>query len=213
MTPERTDKFRKVVACRQPNLTVVLENVHDPHNIGAVLRSCDAVGIQQIFVLYTEPHLAKEEFIIGKRTSSGARHWVDVHYYTRPDACFSHVREICDQVFATQLGVESKPLHTLDFTRSTALIFGNERDGVSEEVLKFTDGNFLIPQVGMVESLNISVACAVSLYEAFRQRFDAGFYTYRQPLNAEQQQQLFEDYLQRHESKSKGKNVVVRKKG
>ena len=213
MTPERTEKFRKVVACRQPDLTVVLENVHDPHNIGAVLRSCDAVGVQQLFVLYTEPHLAKEQLVIGKRTSSGARHWVDVHYYTDPEACFGHVRSICEQVFATHLGVESKSLHAIDFTRSTALIFGNEHDGVSEEVLKYADGNFLIPQVGMVESLNISVACAVSLYEAFRQRSEAGFYSGNSPLSPEQQEALFREYQRRHQTKGSGKNVVVKRKG
>lgn len=213
MTPERTEKFRKVVANRQPDLTVVLENVHDPHNIGAVLRSCDAVGVQEIFVLYTEPHLAQEELVIGKRTSSGARHWVDVHYYTDPEACFRHVRSICEQVFATHLGVESKSLHAIDFTLPTALIFGNEHDGVSEEVLKYADGNFLIPQVGMVESLNISVACAVSLYEAFRQRSEAGFYSDNRPLSPAQQEALFQDYLERHQSKGSGKNVVVKKKG
>lgn len=213
MTPERTEKFRKVVACRQPDLTVVLENVHDPHNIGAVLRTCDAVGVQQLFVLYTEPNLAKEELVIGKRTSAGARHWVDVHYYTDPEACFKHVRSCCEQIFATHLGIESRPLHTIDFTRPTALIFGNEHGGISAEVLKYADGNFLIPQVGMVESLNISVACAVSLYEAFRQRSVAGFYTHNKPLSPPQQEALFQDYLQRHQSKGSGKNVVVKKKG
>ena len=71
--------------------------------------------------------------IIGKRTSSGARHWVDVHYYTDPEACFRHVRSICEQVFATHLGVESRSLHAIDFTRPTALIFGNERAGIGIE--------------------------------------------------------------------------------
>lgn len=212
MTPERIEKFRTVAACRQPDLTVVLENVHDPHNIGAVLRTCDAVGVQQIFILYTEPQLAKDKLIIGKRTSSGARHWVDVHYYTNPEACFRHVRSICEQVFATQLGAESKPVYDIDFTRPTALIFGNERDGLSKEMLRYSDGNFIIPQVGMVESLNISVACSVSLYEAFRQRFQAGFYNQNRPLSPQQQEALFQNYLQRHQSKRKNGNVVVKKK-
>ncbi|MEL6924375.1 MAG: TrmH family RNA methyltransferase, partial [Bacteroidota bacterium] len=81
MTPERAAKFRRVIRRRQPNLTVILENVHDPHNIGAVLRSCDSVGIAEIFVLYTDPRLDVDRLELGKRSSSGARRWVDVHFY------------------------------------------------------------------------------------------------------------------------------------
>lgn len=212
MTPEREEKFRRVVARRQPDLTVVLENVHDPHNIGAVMRSCDAVGVQQLFVLYTEPQLIQKEIVIGKRSSSGARHWVDLHYYTDPEACFRHVRRLCGQVLATRLGVASQSLYTLDLTRSTALIFGNERDGVSEQVLAFADGNFNIPQMGMVDSLNISVACAVSLYEAFRQRQVAGFYEENPRLSTAGQELLYAEYLRRHEAKQKGSRVKAKRK-
>ena len=88
MTPEREEKFEKVVAQRQFDLTVILENVHDPHNIGAVLRSCDSVGIREIFVLYTDDKLTEEKLTIGKKSSSGARKWVDVHYFTDVEKCF-----------------------------------------------------------------------------------------------------------------------------
>ncbi len=92
MTPRREEKFRKVVARRQPNITVILENVHDNHNIGAVLRSCDSIGIKEIFLLYTESTLDQDQLIIGKRTSAGARKWVDVNFYRDPKRCFAHVR-------------------------------------------------------------------------------------------------------------------------
>ena len=82
MTQERLQKFQKAAKRRQPNLTVILENVHDPHNLGAVLRSCDSVGIKEIFVLYTDPALVNRGHVkLNKRTSSGARRWVDVHLY------------------------------------------------------------------------------------------------------------------------------------
>ena len=86
------------------------------------------------------------------------------------------VKKQCDKIYATHLGVESHSLYDLDLTERVALVFGNEHSGVTEECLKYCNGNFIIPQVGMVQSLNISVACAITLYEAFRQRLNAGYY-------------------------------------
>ena len=207
MTPERTEKFERVVHCRQPNLTVILENVHDSHNIGAVLRTCDSIGIKEIFVLYTEAHLTKDRLILGSRTSSGARKWVDVHLYNDIEACFSHVRKNYDHVFSTHLSEDAVSSYDLDLTQSVALLFGNERDGVSKEALAYSDGNFIIPQVGMVESLNISVACAVTLYEAFRQRKEKGFFDENPQLNEVERKALFEEYKARHVSKLTRKKV------
>ncbi len=207
MTPEREARIREVVACRQPNLTVVLENVHDPHNIGAVLRSCDSVGIQEIFVLYTEPQLDQDTLTIGQNSSSGATKWIDIHYYRDAESCFAHVKKQYDLVYATHLGKESKSLYELDLSRSVALVFGNEKDGVSNSSFQYIDGNFAIPQVGMVKSLNISVACAVSLYEAYRQRAGKGYYTNNYLLNQKQQQNLFEEYERRHEARSNRTDV------
>ncbi len=207
MTPEREDKFRRVARNRQTNLTVILENVHDPHNIGAVLRSCDSVGVHEIFVLYTEPGLDRERLEIGTTSSSGARKWVNVHFYTDAAACFEHVRKNYENVFSTHLAQDAVSMHELDLSQSVALLFGNEHAGVSEEALRYSDGNFLIPQVGMVESLNISVACAVSLYEAFRQRKEKGFFDENPVLNEQGQQALFELYEERHVTQFKQKKV------
>lgn len=202
MTPERLAKFKRTVAHRQFDLTVILENVHDSHNIGAVLRSCDSVGINEVFVLYTEEQLQKDILELGKRTTAGTRKWIDVHYYTDADACFSAVRERYDYIYATHLSSTAKGLYDLDLTQRVALLFGNERDGVSEDALARSDGNFVVPQVGMAESLNISVACAVSLYEAYRQRYRAGQY---KPHSLEEKSRaaLLDEYLARHESGSK----------
>ncbi len=204
MTPERKEKFRRVAARRQPNLTVVLENIHDHHNIGAVLRSADSVGLVEIFVLNNEIGLARKNLRLGKRTSAGARRWVDVHYYTDTETCFQHLRRRYETILGAQLTESARPLYDIDLTGSVALVFGNERDGLSRAVLKHCDGNFIIPQMGMVESLNISVACAVTLYEAFRQRRERGFYDQRPLLPPEGREALFAEYLRRHESNYKG---------
>lgn len=203
MTPKRAAKFRKVVKQRQANLTVVLENVHDPHNIGAVLRTCDSVGIKEIFVLYTDVNLDYDRLALGHNAASGAKKWVDVNFYTNLEACFRHIKKDYDNIYSTHLASDSKSLYQLELTESVALLFGNERDGLSKEALEMSDGNFIIPQMGMVQSLNISVACAVSLYEALRQRTTKGFYTDHPTLSAEEQDRLFKLYEQRHDEKYK----------
>lgn len=173
MTPEREIKVRRVLNLRQSGLVMVLENVHDPHNIAAVMRTCDAVGVQDVYVITTVLPTYKQ---FAKRSSASAAGWLTIHQYENTADCMKAVREKCDKIFATHLGVESHSLYDLDLTQRVALVFGNEHAGVTEECLKYCDGNFIIPQVGMVQSLNISVACAITLYEAFRQRNNAGFY-------------------------------------
>ena len=198
MTEERLHKFKVAAKRRQSNLTVILENVHDPHNLGAVLRSCDSVGIKEIFVLYTDPSLAGRDHIkLNKRTSSGARRWVDVHLYADVKACFAHVRKNYDKIYSTHLEEQPTSLYELDLTQSVALMFGNEKDGLSETSLSYSDGNFIIPQMGMVQSLNISVACAVSIYEALRQRAVAGMYTDNLPMTVGEQTALYESFKER----------------
>ena len=207
MTPKRTEKFKRVASKRQANLTIVLENVHDLHNIGAVMRTCDSVGIQEIFILNTESHLTEERIYLAAKSSSGARKWVDVNFYTKSEPCFEHLRKKYDFVLCTHMAEDSKSLYDLDLTTSVALLFGNEHAGVTEETLKLCDGNFLIPQVGMVQSLNISVACAVSIYEAKRQRLAKGFYDNNPTMTEAEQENLYNEYARRHELKIKNKSV------
>lgn len=210
MTPEREAKFRQVASRRQPNLTVILENVHDPHNIGAVLRTCDSVGIKEIFVLYSEPQLHRDRLELGKQSSSGARRWVDVHFYTNTAACFQHVQQHYQKIWSTHLSEDSMDLYDLNLTESVALLFGNEHDGLSEEALQYSNGNFLIPQIGMVKSLNISVACAVTLYEAYRQRNQKGYYTSHPLMSKQEAEHLFQYYAEIHDSKDKRPSVERR---
>lgn len=174
MTSEREVKIKRVLNHRQGDLAVVMENVHDPHNISAVMRTCDAVGIQNIYVLNTSIARHKK---FGKKSSASAAGWLSIHQFDNTDTCMQLIKNNYNHVFATHLGVTSKSLYDLDLTGSVALVFGNEHAGITEECLRYCDGNFIIPQVGMVQSLNISVACAITLYEAMRQRLAVGKYS------------------------------------
>jgi tRNA (guanosine-2'-O-)-methyltransferase len=169
------------------------------------MRTCDSVGIKEIFILNTESHLTEERIHLAAKSSSGARKWVDVNFYTKSKPCFEHLRKNYDHVFCTHMAEDSKSLYDLDLTASVALLFGNEHAGVTDETLKLCDGNFLIPQVGMVQSLNISVACAVSIYEAKRQRLVKGFYEDNPTMSKKEQEKLFDTYARRHELKIKNK--------
>ncbi len=211
MTEQRRNRLWEVASRRQVNLTVILENVHDPHNIGAVLRSCEAVGIPEIYVLHTEPKLQEKYLSLGKRTSAGTRKWIDVQYFTDLEDCFQAVRARYQSIYATHMAEEARSLYELDLTESVALLFGNEHDGVSEKALEHTDGNFLIPQMGMVQSLNISVACAVTVYEACRQRNQRGLYTDNKPASDAEQNAIFQSYVQRHEERTRGKSAEAKK--
>jgi tRNA (guanosine-2'-O-)-methyltransferase len=173
MTPERANKLTKVLLRRQAGLTVVMDNVQDPHNISAVMRTCDAVGIQDIYILNTKIPRHKKW---GSKSSSSAAKWLTVHQYTDTEICFADLRKKYHRIYATHLSANALSLYDIDFTNSIALVFGNEHDGISEEIKDIVDANFIIPQVGVIQSLNISVACAVSIYEAFRQKKIANHY-------------------------------------
>lgn len=175
ITSQREEKLKRIVALTQQNLSIVLENVHDSHNIGAVVRSCDAVGVREIFIVDTNKAV-QEKKRIQKASSTGVSKWMVIHHYNDLIECMNAVKSKYEFVFGTHLGSESKSLYDVDFTQSMALVFGNEHAGLTDEMLALCDGNFIIPQMGMVQSLNISVACAVSLFEAQRQRINSNSY-------------------------------------
>ena len=182
MTPERFDRLNTVLQKRQFNLTVVLENVADPHNISAVMRTCDAVGIQEIYILNTVIPRHKKW---GAKSSSSAAKWLTVHQFDDVQTCVEALRKKYDKIFTTHLSKDSVDLYDMDLIQNIALIFGNEHSGVSEQLNALADGNFIIPQVGIIKSLNISVACAVTIYEAYRQKSRAGHYVTDKPLSTE----------------------------
>jgi tRNA (guanosine-2'-O-)-methyltransferase len=177
-TEKRAKKIEKVLRQRQLDLTVVLENVHDPHNVSAVLRTCDSVGIYEVFLVYYGVQKFPD---LSKRSSASALKWVKLNFFDNLAECYRMLKKRGMKIYTTSLSTSnSLSLYELNLVEPTALVFGNEHLGVSDEGVALADGNFLIPQVGMIESLNISVACAVSLYEAFRQRLFAGKYEVQQ---------------------------------
>lgn len=173
MTTQRYNRLTSVLNHRQPDLTVVLENVFDPHNVSAAMRTCDAVGIQDVYILNNRipPHKKW-----GYRSSSTAAEWLTVHQFTDAESCFNEIRRKYKKIYTSFLGDKSSALYEMNLTESIALVFGNETFGISDDIRKYSDGDFIIPQVGIIKSLNISVACAVTLYEAFRQKNEKGHY-------------------------------------
>ncbi len=170
---DRSKRIKYVLERRQPSLTVVIENVHDPHNVSAVIRTCDAVGIYDVNFIY---HSGQSFPVLYERSSASARKWIIQNHYESVGQCFSKLHSQNKKIITSTLSADSISLYDLNLTEPTALVFGNEHSGVSQEALDLADGNFKIPQVGMIQSLNISVACAVSLYEALRQRQKNGMY-------------------------------------
>jgi len=170
MTDRRREKFERVIAARRPDLTVVMEDIHDPHNVSAMLRSADAVGVLRVHLVYARDAFPK----LGKKSSASATKWIARTRHASVRECYDALRADGFTICATHLGRRSVPLYELDLTKKVALVFGNEHRGVSDEAAGLADVNFQIPMIGMIESLNVSVACAVTLYEAFRQRLANG---------------------------------------
>jgi tRNA (guanosine-2'-O-)-methyltransferase len=226
MTETREKKLREAIQKTQPDLILILENVHDPLNINAVLRTADAVGVREVWALDSEPGLARSDFKLGKRSSGGVYKYVTVRLFHDAAACLAAARaQNGGQVFAAHLAENyelshftrmnetlvktiqklhendpnrvEKPtfsLFDLDLTQPTTLIFGNEHFGPTPTTLRLCDGFFMIPMVGLAQSLNISVSAAVTLYEAFRQRAARGFYAENPPLDAAEQEKMFQKW-------------------
>ncbi|OGU60307.1 MAG: hypothetical protein A2X64_03690 [Ignavibacteria bacterium GWF2_33_9] len=192
-TEERINKIRQVLEKRRSDFSLVLENVHDPHNLSAVLRSCDAVGVFEVCFLY---HSGQELPKLAESSSASARKWINHKIFNDVDSCYSYLRDAGKKIYTTHMAQDSQDLYNMDLTQPIALVFGNEHAGVSEEAFTKADGNFLIPQVGMVQSLNISVAAAVTLFEVFRQKRNAGQYNSPDFSHAEYDQHL-QDWLSR----------------
>ncbi len=172
-TSRRRNRIEQVINRRQPDLTVVLENVHDPHNASAVLRSCDAVGILRVCLVYTTetPPAA-----FARTTSASAAKWIEIELFDSISSCYSSLRSAGFSIYSTAISDHSRGLYEVDLSVPLAVVFGNEMRGLSDEAVELSDGSLTIPMMGMVQSLNISVACAVTLYEALRQRKEKGMY-------------------------------------
>jgi tRNA (guanosine-2'-O-)-methyltransferase len=193
-TERRQARLRHVLEKRQPDLTIVLENVHDVHNASAVLRSCDATGVLAVHLVYTDEPPPERAF--NRTTGAGASKWIELYRHGSIEECYRALREQGFRILTTALRAESKSIYEVDFTAPVAIVFGNEQRGVSEEAGALADGALHIPMMGVVESLNISVACAVTLYEAARQRLAAGHYEHPR-LPEETFSTLYGEWLKR----------------
>lgn len=169
---KRTAKIIRAINYRQPDLAAVMENIHDPHNVSAIIRTCDSVGINEVFLIYNYEKFPR----IGKKSSASAYKWVTKNHFRSIDECYSELKKNNFEIYATSLDNEPKPYWDVDFTKKIAIVFGNEHRGVSEEACEKADGRIQIPMYGMIQSLNVSVAAAIILYETARQRQRIGQY-------------------------------------
>ena len=171
-TERRLNRLEEVLRRRQPDLTVVMENIHDPHNVSAILRSCDAAGVMEVQLVYTSTEFPD----MGKKSSASAKKWVERRCFKSIKECYDKLHAEGYIVYATHLEVSAKAPYEIDMTKKTAFVVGNEHEGVSSEAAQLADGILQIPMLGMIQSLNVSVAAAVILFEVVRQRISAGHY-------------------------------------
>lgn len=171
-TEARRQRMATVLGRRQDDLTLVLANIHDAHNVSALYRSCDAFGVSRVHLYYTSapfPHL-------GEKSSASARKWVDSVRHRDEGELFASLGALNFQIIATSFSQGARPLWEWNFLKPTAIILGNEHAGVEPSLAALAHGQLYIPMYGMIQSLNVSVAGAIILAEAARQRQDAGWY-------------------------------------
>lgn len=165
LTSERQERIRQTVAKRTCDIVPVLENIYDRGNVSAVLRSAEAMGYQCAHIIETG-----EKFKSANRVTQGADKWLDVKRWKSTTGCLSELKGLGYQVVATHLDARAVPIGEIDFTIPTAIVFGNEKDGISPEMIATADRTVIIPMQGFVQSYNISVAAAISLYHISMER-------------------------------------------
>ena len=191
-TAERVKKITDAVTSRQHSLHFVLENIHDPHNVSAIFRTCDAVGVPKLSFLYTVEKFPK----VSKVSSASANKWMEVNKFDNTNECVESLKKDGFKIYASMLDKNAVNLYDLDLTQKIALVVGNEHRGISEDMQKFADSTFYIPMRGMIQSLNVSVASAVMLYEAQRQRAEKGMYN-KSELTKEELDKLIDKWCSR----------------
>lgn len=187
MSPERNQKIREMLRKRQTSLTVCLEHVHKPHNVSAVVRSCDAVGVHEMHAVWDD----KNKKLRGG-TAMGSQNWVYMKSHESISDAIAHLKSQKMQVLVTHLSDNAVDFREIDYTQPTAIILGQEKHGATLEAIELADQNIVIPMVGMVQSLNVSVAAALVLYEAQRQRQLANMYDELKLSDEACQRMLFE---------------------
>lgn len=189
MTPERYARIKEMLTSRQPDLTVCMEQVHKPHNISAVIRTADAVGVHEVHAVWPTSRMRT---LVS--SAAGSNSWVQVKTHRTIADAVSQLKTQGMQVLATNLSAKAVDFRQVDYTRPTCILLGQEKTGITQEALALADQDIIIPMIGMVQSLNVSVASALILYEAQRQRQNAGMYQRDVAMldDDEQQRLLFE---------------------
>ncbi len=188
MSPERFQKIKNALNKRQPDLTVIMDNVHKPHNLAAIIRSCDAIGIGNIHGI----SLSNKKVGINLKSASGSNHWVKLNIHHSRLSLFDSIKKQKIKIYAANKSNKSIDFRTVSFLDPCAIVLGAELDGISDSTLDLVDQEINIPMLGMVKSLNVSVANAVILYEIQRQRKKAGFYNKTMLDKNEYKKLLFE---------------------
>ena len=187
LNPERFRRIQEVLSRRQPDLTVLMEKVNKPHNFAAILRNCDSVGVLEAHVVLPEKGIN-----LSNHTSAGTTKWVPVHSHPDVVPAVEQLRKAGFRILAAHPSAEARDFRDVDFTAPVAIMVGAELDGISQVGLAAADELVAIPMEGMVRSLNVSVATALLLFEAQRQRRAAGYYRTRRLPESEFQRRLFE---------------------
>lgn len=171
MSPERFARITQMLNRRQPELTVCLEQVHKPHNLAAIVRTADAVGVSDVHATWEDKAMR-----LSGKSATGSQNWVNVHSHDTTEEAITALRKQGMQIIATNLSDTAIDFREVDYSKPTAILMGQEKHGISPEALALADQDVIIPMVGMCQSLNVSVASALILYEAQRQREQAGMY-------------------------------------
>lgn len=189
MNSVRYARICEMLARRQPDLSVCMEQVHKPHNVSAIVRTADAVGVHEVHAVWPG---ARMRTMVS--AAAGSNSWVSVKSHQTIGDAVSHLKGRGMQVLATNLSDKAVDFREIDYTRPTCILMGQEKTGISQEALDLADRDIIIPMIGMVQSLNVSVASALILYEAQRQRQNAGMYARSSSMLPEEEQQrlLFE---------------------
>ncbi|MAN19372.1 tRNA guanosine-2'-O-methyltransferase [Synechococcus sp. A18-25c] len=169
LLPRRFERLRSVLNQRMADLTVLVEHVEKPHNLSAILRSCDAVGVLEAHAVSFSGR--PRTF---NSTAQGSQRWVPLHDHADIGSAISHLKQRGFRLFGTNLSVDARDYRDCDFTGPCAFVLGAEKWGLTEEATALMDQAVYIPMRGMVQSLNVSVATATLLFEALRQRQVAG---------------------------------------
>ncbi len=186
MTPARNQRIREVLAQRQSDLSICMDKVHKTHNLSAIIRTAEAVGVHHVHTVWLD-----EKNRLRRGTSMGTHNWMQMHDHDDIESVLSQAKQQGQQILVSHLSSKAVDFRDIDYTRPSMIIMGQEKYGASQQAIDAADAQIIIPMMGMVESLNVSVASALILYEAQRQRQLAGMYQQQRLPETEQQRLLF----------------------